>query len=57
MERVYTCDEIAERYGVKIGTVYKWIRDGAMDAIRIGKAYRIKESAVLEFEERNNTRK
>lgn len=57
MDKVYTCNEIAERYGVKISTVYKWIRDGAMEAIRIGKAYRVKESAVLEFEERNNTRK
>ena len=57
MERVYTCNEIAERYGVTVCTVYKWIRDGAMRAIRIGKAYRIKESAVLEFEEQNSTRK
>lgn len=57
MERIYTCEEIAERYGVKIHTIYKWIKDGAMQAIRIGKAYRVKESAVLEFEERNNTRK
>ena len=57
MERVYTCDEIAKRYGVKISTVYKWIRDGAMQAINIGKGYRIKESSVIEFEECNKTRR
>lgn len=57
MEKVYTCNEIAERYGVKISTVYKWIRDGAMEAINIGKSYRVKESEVIAFEERNNTRR
>ena len=57
MDKVYTCNEIAERYGVKISTVYKWIRDGAMEAIRIGKSYRVKESEVIAFEERNNTRR
>ena len=55
MLKMYTCEEIAERYGVKIITVWEWIRLKKLPAIRIGKEYRIKEEDLKEFEESRRT--
>ena len=50
MDRVYTCEEVAEMYRVKISTVWGWVRDGKLKAIKIGKSYRIKQEHLDEFE-------
>lgn len=50
MEKLYTCEEIAERYGVKVITVWDWIRKGRLKAIKLPKSYRVTESAVMEYE-------
>lgn len=55
MDKIYTCEEIAERYSVKLKTVWDWIRKGTLKAIKIGRIYRIKESDLLEFEQTNMT--
>lgn len=55
MSKMYTCADIAERYGVKTITVWDWIRKGKMSAIKIGRDYRISESDVGAFEENNRT--
>ena len=55
MLKMYTCGEIAERYGVNIITVWKCIRLKKLPAIRIGKEYRIKEEDLKEFEESRRT--
>lgn len=47
----YTCKEVAERYGVKTTTVWNWCRTGKLEAIRIGKSYRIREEAFAVFEQ------
>jgi excisionase family DNA binding protein len=39
MKKRYSCDEIAEMYGVKKLTVWSWIRSGRLRAIRPGKSY------------------
>ncbi len=59
MERLYGCDEIAERYKVKKITVWEWIRTGVLPAKKIGKSYKISESDIKTFEKRNqlNNRK
>lgn len=54
MDKLYNCDEVAKRYGVKVETVWAWIREGKLKAVRIGKLYRIKESALSEFEQELN---
>lgn len=52
MEKIYSCAEVAERYGVKVTTVWEWIRIGKLAAIAIGgKRYRVKESDLNRFEE------
>lgn len=55
MEKLYTCEEVAERYSVKAITVLEWIRQKKLSAINIGKSYRVKESDLLEFEKSNET--
>lgn len=51
MAKMYTCEDVAERYGVQIITVWDWIRKKKLPAIRIGKSYRIREEDLKAFEE------
>ncbi|MFA9376266.1 MAG: helix-turn-helix domain-containing protein [Lachnotalea sp.] len=55
MTKLYTCEEVAERYGVKVITVWDWIRKKQLSAIKIGKSYRIKEEYLTAFEEARKT--
>lgn len=55
MEKLFTCEEIAERYGVKITTVYEWVRRGELPAVKFGKLYRIRADDLKTFEEKNRT--
>ena len=52
MEKLYTCEEVANRYVVKKFTVLNWIKEKKLIAIRPGKQYLVKESALQEFEEK-----
>lgn len=51
----YTCKEVAERYGVKVITVWDWIRLKKLNAINLGKEYRISEDDLHAFEESRKT--
>lgn len=53
MEKYYTCDEVAERYKVKVRTVWDWIRSGKLQAAKMAgaKLYRITEDDLKQFEE------
>lgn len=53
MPKYYTCEEIADRYRVKTATVWGWIRNGKLLAIRIGGLYRVTEDAMRQFEGRD----
>lgn len=55
MPKMYTCEEIAERYGVKTITVWDWIRKKKLPAIKLGKGYRISEDDVKAFEDSRRT--
>ena len=56
-EKIFTCEEIAERYQVQKTTVWTWIRTGRLRAIKLGKVYRIKECDLMSFEQANLTAK
>jgi len=48
----------AHELGVHYQTAYKWVRSGALTAVRIGGRYEISEAAIQQFEEqvkRNRT--
>lgn len=55
MGMFYTCEQIASRYGVKIHTVWAWIREKKLPAVKIGRTYRVKDSDLLNFEKQNKT--
>lgn len=52
---MYTCDEVAERYKVKVITVWEWIRQQKLGAIKLGKEYRISEEDLIAFENARKT--
>ena len=55
MSKMYTCEEVAERYGVKVITVWDWIRKKKLSAIKIGREYRISADDLENFENSNRT--
>lgn len=50
MADLYTCAEVAQRYGVKKITVWEWIRKRELGAIKLGKEYRISVDDLQQFE-------
>lgn len=50
MEKMYTCEAVAKRYGVKRETVWEWIRSGKMGAIIVGKQYRVSEKDMRDYD-------
>lgn len=55
MSKMYTCEQVAERYGVQIITIWDWIRKKKLPAIKIGKEYRISEEDIKSFEDSRRT--
>lgn len=55
MEKFYSCEAVAERYGVKVITVWDWIRKRKLPAIKIGGQYRVSENDLKAFERNNRT--
>lgn len=55
LSKMYTCEEVAERYGVQIITIWDWIRKKKLPAIKIGKEYRISEEDIKAFEDSRRT--
>lgn len=56
---VYTVDDVMELLDVKRQTVHKWIKDGKMKAVRVGRQLRIPKEFYDEFMTNNiidNTR-
>lgn len=51
MERIYSCEQVAERYSVKLSTVWHWIRIKKLRAFRTGKRYSVAESDLIRFEQ------
>lgn len=55
LSKMYTCEQVAERYGVKIITVWDWIRKKKLNAINLGREYRVTEEDLIQFEEERKT--
>lgn len=50
-----TCQEVADRYGVKPITVWDWIRKKKLPAIKLGRDYRISPEDLALFEKERRT--
>ena len=55
MSELFTCDQVAERYGVKTLTVWDWIRKKNLPAIKLGRDYRIRQEDIEAFERERMT--
>lgn len=55
MSKMYNCEEVSERYNVKVITVWDWIRNKKLPAIKIGREYRIREEDIEAFENERRT--
>lgn len=55
MENRYTCQEVADLYHVKIGTVWAWIRNKKLSGIKVGKQYFVRQSDLESFEKARQT--
>jgi excisionase family DNA binding protein len=55
-EQLYTPQEVADYLKVDVRTVYRWLREGEMNAIRFQREYRVAESDLRDFLKRRRTR-
>ena len=55
MGKRFTCQEVADLYGVKRITVWQWIRLGKLSAVNTGKNYVITEEDLQVFEKSRKT--
>lgn len=47
--KVYTLDEIAEILQVTRRTLYSYVKSGKLEAVKIGRYWRVKEDALKKF--------
>lgn len=53
MDNYYTPQEIAEKLKIDTRTLYRWIREGRLKAVKIGHFWRISESELRRILEGN----
>jgi excisionase family DNA binding protein len=56
-EQLYTPQEVADYLKVDVRTVYRWLREGELNALRFRREYRISETDLRDFLERHRTRR
>jgi excisionase family DNA binding protein len=57
MEELFTPQEVAQKLKIDMSTVYRWIREGRLKAVKIGHFWRISESELsrlLKGDKENN---
>lgn len=47
---IYTPEELAERWRCSAVTVYRLLNDGRLAGFRVGRAWRVPEEAVRQYE-------
>lgn len=47
--RLYTLEEVANIFKVPVRSIYYYIQTGKLDAVKVGKHWRVPESAVKDF--------
>lgn len=49
LTELLTVEEVAHYLGVRPVTIYRWCREGRLPAIKVGKSWRIRRTALAEF--------
>ncbi len=57
MPKFYTVQEVADMLQIHWQSVLTYIKDGKLEAVKLGKGYRISESALKKFLADHSTRK
>lgn len=55
MEHLMKVHEVAARWRLSGMTIYRMIHDGTLPSVRVGRSFRIPESAVLAYEKEHGT--
>jgi len=55
VETIYTTEQVAEILQIHPLTILKYIKAGKMKGIKLGRVYRIRESALQAFLEQEST--
>jgi len=57
VKKLLTCEQVAERYGISVETVWEWVRNGKLPAIAIStRRYRIRPEDLEAFERQSETK-
>lgn len=48
-DEYYTIQEVADKLKVAYLTVYRWVQTGDLEAVKVGKQYRIKNECLKKF--------
>lgn len=48
-KKVYTLDEVAEILSVTKRTVYSYVKDGKLEAVKVGKFWRVRKDQLDRF--------
>jgi len=46
MEIYYTPQEVADKLKINVRTLYRWIREGKLKAVKVGELWRISETEL-----------
>ena len=49
MEKLYTCKQLAEALQINIQTVQRFVREGKIKAIKVGREFRITEQSLQDY--------
>ena len=49
MEKLYTPEQIAQLLQVNVVTVHRWLRDGKLKSVKIGRLWRVSARNLEEF--------
>ena len=49
MEKFYTPEQIAQLLQVNVVTVHRWLRDGKLKSIKLGRLWRVSSENLEEF--------
>lgn len=54
-EKLWSLAELSRRYGVHVGTVRRWSREGRLATVQIGRFKRVRDRDRDRFESRQST--
>ena len=57
MEEYFSPQEVSQKLKLNIRTVYKWIKEGRLKAVKLGDLWRIPESEIKRLLEGNTVSK